>query len=452
MFNKKNGFIPSKLFLLHITICYINIYLKLSKYLENNEELFALIFDEIFLIPFIHNFDKAYKQLMKKIDLLLFGNSEYISSMMVDLESNEIISDIGILFQKNYYSSFLNYKNKKKIVKEIIFQGECLKNNYLKTNDKNLDKIENCIKLELRATFPKPLFIIKFFPILKGIVIVHLFYQYKLSKIQIKNKNNPNSFIYDKYKEIDIIPFNLFNQLEAHSLEQIKNIEHFFFEYFFILENNCKKADNISNSQLMTYKNIDYNLVYIHKDILKIIRDIVMEYYKDEKDLIYKLKRNFINNNESEYIKNNNINNNEVCKDPLEFNYNDFIKEFETNPMLKTKKNNNELVDLSDINVMMPGDFSNINEYSELNLSKANFGKIKKNIVKTLENNNDCNIYNNYGIITTETKYLKTEADNEEIPNNANEPFNVNVTNILNNGEISKDEWGFKSILIDKNK
>ena len=100
MFNKKNGFIPSKLFLLHITICYINIYLKLSKYLENNEELFALIFDEIFLIPFIHNFDKAYKQLMKKIDLLLFGNSEYISSMMVDLESNEIISDIGILFQK----------------------------------------------------------------------------------------------------------------------------------------------------------------------------------------------------------------------------------------------------------------------------------------------------------------------------------------------------------------
>ena len=99
-----------------------------------------------------------------------------------------------------------------------------------------MDKIENSIKLELRATFPKPLFIIKFFPILKGIVIVHLFYQYKLSKTQIKNQNNPNSFIYDKYKEIDIIPFNLFNQLEAHNLEQIKNIEHFFFEYFFIFE------------------------------------------------------------------------------------------------------------------------------------------------------------------------------------------------------------------------
>jgi hypothetical protein len=119
---------------------------------------------------------------------------------------------------------------------------------------------------------------------------------------------------------------------------------------------------------------------------------------------------------------------------------------------------------LNDINVLLPDDFSNINEYSELNLTKNNLNILKRNIVTTtLESQNkEFSIYNNNGIMTT--KNLKTEVDNKVAPifinepfnkdainiSNNNEPFKIDVTYISNNIEPSKDEWGFKSILAEK--
>ena len=465
IFNNKEGILPTKLFLLYISICYRNIYLKLCKNLENNENLFSLIFSQIFFIPLMYNFDRVFKKLKRKIDVILFGNSEYITSFIVDLGLHEIIYDIGNLFHKKYKSSFLQYVNKKDILEEISFHGINLKNNYLKSNDKKTDKFDNSLKIELRATFPKPIFIIKFFPILNGIVIVHLFNQYKLSKTQIQNPNNPNGFIYDTYKEIDIAFFNLLEKLEPNNLEQINIIEKFFFEYFLILGNNCKDADNIS-SNLITYKSRDFDLIYLNKDILKLIKEIIMEYYKDEKDLIYKLKRKLleesgnkkiliietsISKSEKENTQNNyddNIDDNN--KNPLEFTYKDFIKEFGNN-----KINNSESVSVNDVNIIVPGDLSNVNEYSELNLSKDNMGIINRYIVTnrntTRKDSSEYNIYNNYDIITSDIKNIKTNADNEAIPSNTNEPFNIDITSIANKIEISKDEW-VKSILSDKNK
>ena len=477
LLNKKEGILPSKLFLLHISICYRNIYLKLCKNLENNENLFSVIFSQIFFIPLMHNFDRAFKKLKRKMDIILFGNSEYITSFIVDLGQHEIAFDIGNLFHKNYKSEFLQYINKKDILKEISFHGNNLKNNYLKSNDKKTDKFDNSLKIELRATFPKPIFIIKFFPILNGIVIVHLFNQYKLSKTQIQNPNNPNAFIYDSYKEVDIAFFNLLEKLEPNNLEQINIIEKFFFEYFLILGNNCKDTENIP-SNLITYKSRDFDLIYLNKDILKLIKEIIMEYYKDEKDLIYKVKRKLFEENEKEN-KNKNENENENkktliietsiskserentqnnnddninvnIKNPLEFTYKNFIKEFRN-----IKINNSESVSVNDVNIVLPGDLSNVNEYSELNLSKDNMGIINRYIVTnrntTRKDSSEYNIYNNYDIIASDIKNIKTNADNEAIPSNTNEPFNIDITSIANKIEISKDEW-VRSILSDKNK
>ena len=395
IFNKNIDFEQTKLFLLHISICYKNIYLKLSKSLENDENLFSLIFTEIFLVPLMYNFDKAYKKLRKRLDLILFGNSEYISTMVVDLESNEILFDIGDFFQKNYKSSFLLFNKRKDILKEIGLHGISLKNNYLKSNDKNLDRVENSLKLELRATFPRPLFIIKFFPILKGMAIVHYFNQYKLSKSQIKNPHNPNVDIYENYKEIDIGFFNLFNHIEDNNIEQIGIIEKFFFEYFLILGNNIKETGNISN-RLMTYKSRDYNLIYINKDILQLIKDIIMEYFKDEKDLLNKLtkrlseekeknnnknlitekneliqenlitKTEILNTNTNCNIININecINNNENNKHPLEFSYDDFIKEFKPNQLLNINSDN-KLISLNDVKVAIQDEFSDTLEAND---------------------------------------------------------------------------------------
>ena len=146
-FNKNTKSIQRKLFLLHIFFAYKNLYLKFSKILDNNESLFSLVFNEILIGPLIKNFDNVIIQLSKKIDLILFENSEYITSILFDLNENKIIFDLGNLFQNNYKSSFLKFQNKKKIIEELAFHGLILKNNFIKSFDKKIDNRTNCKKL-----------------------------------------------------------------------------------------------------------------------------------------------------------------------------------------------------------------------------------------------------------------------------------------------------------------
>ena len=514
----------NKLFLLHVAISYRNIYNKLSKYLLNDKNLFPLIYSQIFFVPFLNNFAKVFSSVTKKIDFILFGNSEYISSVLFDLNNKKIIYDTGYLIQKNYKSNFIDFSKKNKILGEIDFFGQKLKNNYLKSGDKNLYKIENCIKIELRATFPKPLFIIRFYPILKGVLLIHVFHQYKLSKIQIENPLSNGEYIFEKYKEIDACFFDFFNKLEEINIKEVYNIENFFFEYFFILGNNIKEigknTGNI-NKNLMTYKSKEFDLIYLNKQILQIIKESFGEYYlnnKDKKnsnDLIYKLKKRFgdeyekykkysINNNINDtnnlseegvqnYLEKININNiiNDnlnKTKNILEFNFLDFIQQFEfqDNNNIKIKSDeddNNNIINTNEINLKFPSEYSNVNEYSNLNLTKDNIELIQRNIITSatrttrtnlisktssktnlktnsnininnINNNNDINIniYNNYGIFNTETRNLKTEEEKEEYPIENEEPFKLDITSIQNNKMNSKDESEFKSILIENTK
>ena len=543
--NNNNKNIYNKLFLLQIAIAYRNTFCKLNKFLPNDKNLFPLIFSEIFFIPFLHNFNRVFSLISKKIDLVLFGNSEYISSILFDLQTREIIYDTGFLVQKNYRTSTLDFSKKNKIMDEINFFGQKLKNNYFKSSDKNLDKIENCIKLELRATFPKPLFIIKFFPILKGVLLIHVFHQYKLSKIQINSMINGEN-IYERYKEIDAVFFDLYSKIEEFNAKEIIYIEKFIVEYFLILGSNIKEIGrNVGNmnKNLMTYKSKEYDLIYLNKQILQIIKDCIGQFYLNKNqnnninDLIYKLKNKFGNeyekykkedlnninniNNNSNNIKeediqtksdkinlncnineniNSNLNINEYYnnlnkhKNILELTFINFIKEFDINLInqknnknnteIENNDNNNNIINTNDINIQIQGDYSNVNEYSNLNLSKDNLDLIKRtiitsatranlisktnskantntysntNLINNINNNeNNANIYGNYELLSSETRNMKTEEDKGEFPLNKDEPFKIDVTsiqnNIENNIETSKEESEFKSILIEKDK
>ena len=572
IFNKKDKKLNKyyKLFLLQIAISYRNIYFKLSKIIPlYNINLFPLIFSEIFLVPLLHNLDKVFAKITKKIDLVLFGNSEYISSIAYDMDKKEVLYDTGYLVQKNYKFTAIDFSKKNKIMEEINFFGQKLKNNYLKSSDKNIDKIENCIKLELRATFPKPLFILRFFPILKGVLIIHIFHQYKLSKIQVINPMNTGEIIYERYKEIDAVFFDFLNKIEEFNANEVLYIEKFFFEYFLILGSNIKEVGRNSgnlNKNLMTYKSKEFNLIYLNKQILQIIKDTIAQFClgynqnKDEKNLIEKIKRKLGNEYEkykNENELNNNINNtnnileeniittksekinkinkstnsssvnlniNEVynnnniskTKDILEFNFANFIQEFDLNKIFPKEISNNtikeeiddtirennngndnnndkNIINTNDINIQLQGDYSNVNEYSNLNLSKDNIELIKRTIITTatranlisktntntntnmvtnrntrsntnligLNNNNDinnANIYGNYEFFNTETRNLKTEEEKDEyVEYNKPDPFKVDITSIhnnVNNIEISKEEsdLNLKSMLTKKEK
>ena len=462
IFNKGVTSYQRNLFFLHIFFAYKNLYLKLSKNLEYNEDLFNSIFHEILFGPLIHNFDNAYNQLSKKIDLILFENSEYLTSLLIDLETNEIICDIGDLLYKNYKISLLNLKNHQKIINELCFHGLNLKSNYFKSPDKNIDLNYNSLKIELRATFPKSLFFIKFLPILQGTIIIHVFSQFKMAKIRIIDPKRPNDIIYDTYKEIDFAYYNLIEQIGKSDLFQINIIEKFFFEYFLLLKNNCKEIgikQNLQNSKIMKIKNIDYNLIYFKKELLKIFKDIILEYYKDEKDLIYKLKKRLKEEND----KTNNYQLmektlssrvlNPTEKNPLELSYNNFIKNFkfiELNHKLKNK----EILGLNDTNLYFSG-FSNINEFSELNLTKENLNIIKRNIVDKNDNNDEdnseFNVYRNININnqknSVDIKNIKSETDDKDDNINTEEPFKSDATNIGFRYDLSQDESVFKTIV-----
>ena len=464
IFNSNLVAIERKSFLLHMFFAYQNLYLKFSTSLKDKENLFSLIFHEIFFFPLMHNFDNIYKQLSKKIDLILFENSEYITTMLIDLDSKQIIFDIGELFQKQYKSSYLQFINRKDIIEELVFHGLNLKENYLKSSEKKLDTLFNSKKIELRATFPKPLFIIKFFPILKGTILIHLFDQYKLAKIRKIDPHFPNAIIYENYKEVDISYFNLLHEIEENNYSfQIDYIEKFFFEYFLLLGNNIKQinSSNIINSRIMTYRNRDYNLLYFNNEIYKLIKTIIIKYLNDDKDLIYKLKKALKEENYkiNEQIKEekaekldflNNIDINDInIKNPLEFTYDEFLNEFK-NIELSNKLNNNDLIALSDINIFLPNNFSNTDEHSELNLTKNNLSIIKRNITTANTNNNELNIYSNnnfYKSMSSEILNINSENNKNEEILNTNEPFISEATNIEFKADFSKDESAFKSIL-----
>ena len=110
----------------------------------------------------------------------------------------------------------------------------------------------------------------------------------------------------------------------------------------------------------------------------------------------------------------------------------------------------------------MPIGFSNINEFSELNLSKDNFNVINRNITTVNSNNiKHLNIYSNtyfYGTASTDKnnikefkEYKEKEKKEENEENiNTNEPFISEATNIEFNAEINNDESDINSIFHKK--
>jgi hypothetical protein len=62
------------------------------------------------------------------------------------------------------------------------------------------------VKLECTSTYPRLTFIIKFLPILKGLTIIHIYSQNKLSRNPDSGNNNTTDNPMSKgYREIDIL-------------------------------------------------------------------------------------------------------------------------------------------------------------------------------------------------------------------------------------------------------
>jgi hypothetical protein len=171
---------------------------------DTNDILEILIFEYYFLKSLINHFLKVFNEIFRKKDVNL-KQIKLKNVYLLDVNSNKVILDmVKIQGSKNNQKNIKYYKFEK-LFEEILYHSKHLYNSYIREFDMKFTKEEEdfrFVKFECTSTYPRLLFIIRFIPVLKGMVIIHIYEQTKLSR------NNENSIQTQQginFKEVDLL-------------------------------------------------------------------------------------------------------------------------------------------------------------------------------------------------------------------------------------------------------
>ena len=277
----KNSLI--KIFLLHFIISFANFIKEICELILNNKSLYSTnemikskLYEKFLFLPLKEHFQKISHKILQRKNTYQ-SNIRYKQFYVVELESSKILFSLNSMDKKPYIEKLENHEL---LWKELLFHSNNLKKAYYQ---KFSNKVETSdyqdyfVKLEYTSTFPRLIFIIKFIPILKGISLIHIYTQNKLSR-------NENDKI---YKEFDVIYGNdiikesnhieyRFNEPKIH-----KEIEMFFMEFYI--------CSNISKDFFYCPKQ---DLKYFNFDILMIIKNSFIEAKNNNIESIYNLINN----------------------------------------------------------------------------------------------------------------------------------------------------------------
>ena len=360
-----------------------NIYINLKSFYDNkkssitskdtNDILEILIFEYYFLKSLINHFLKVFNEMFRKKDVNL-KQIKLKNVYLLDVNSNKVILDmVKIQGSKNNQKNIKYYKFEK-LFEEILYHSKHLYNSYIREFDMKFTKEEEdfrFVKFECTSTYPRLLFIIRFIPVLKGIVVIHIYEQTKLSR---NNENNIQTQQGINFKEVDLL-FGSFIK-ENPNLEfkygapkKLIYIEKFI-EEFFITNRKDIGVFRLSNSN-KSYKYVNYSVIKIinscHISSNAMIDDIFKDFNK-------KLKEEFIidksedkdNKSDSETKTIDNIlelNNeslyNEIFEDTQNKNYKSTNNKNSGNKILISK------IDLEDSSIK--NNFNNMNENLNIN-------------------------------------------------------------------------------------
>ena len=202
------------------------------------------IYDKYFLKSCILHFEKVFEFLTKKEDINL-KFTKFLDLYIIDISTDILLFDLNsILYNDiNHNNSYYKYYKNKNIFKEILFHSHQLYDSYTSKHGTKFikgDSSQRFIKVECTSTYPRILFIIKFIPVLKGIIVVHLYYQSKLSRT---NNNNISINQENKYKEVDLVFGSFFGENGEMDLKyvmpkKLANIEKFMEEFFLTTRNS----------------------------------------------------------------------------------------------------------------------------------------------------------------------------------------------------------------------
>ena len=261
---------------------------------ENNNRISKLLlFEHYFLKIIIVHFYKVFNEMFKK-EFLNLNQTRFKNLYILDIETSSLILDMRKI-QGDKENRQKKYIKSKKLLEEIIYQSKHMYNTYIEENRlkfTSTDSIYRFVKFECSSTYPRLMFIIKFIPVLKGIAIIHIYYQKKLSRNLESNPLDQEL----RYKEIDLlfgsdIKDNQNLEFKYGAPKKLQKIEKFF-EEFFVSDKTGFDIFRISNKKKFKYFN--YPIINIinntptsnNDDMERIYTDVneklEVEYNKDQ--------------------------------------------------------------------------------------------------------------------------------------------------------------------------
>ena len=431
---------------------------------EMNNMLELLIFQNVFLKAQILHFLHVFNEMFKKEDLNL-KQTKLANLYILDISSSSVILDMCKLQGlKNSKKNWKFYKLEN-LFGELIYHSKNMYNQYINENEMKFNSNDldfRFVKFECTSTYPRILFIIKFIPVLKGIAVIHIYRQKKLSR------NNENNMLLEQglnFKEVDLLFGSFIREnpnfeFKYGAPKKLENIEKFLEEFYMTGRNGLGIFSLINSDKKYLYVNYDIiniiNTFHIGDSINldKIFMDInkkIEENYEKEKNTInkedtetnledskeakklnnilclnkekyYKYFLNkSISKNSSSILNNNIINVKKIKK--ININISDAISKAQnssTNKLIGVDGNNKDNI----INN------ANINELIENNSERKNL--IKKNETLSLF---DTKIEKNSRNINLENYSSVSEIK-------TNEKFEIKVINLKerNNKENNKEE------------
>ena len=456
-----------KLYLLNLLITFINclqdkinlLYNIDNNEIINNNNLYINIYKSILFLPFKKYFNFLSRKIFQRQKLKI-KNIFYKNYYLVELSSDKIIFSLQSLYNINNELGGSKYQlkihNKKQIWEDILYHCHILKNNYISKNSLNFNEKEYqdyYAILELKSTYPRRTFLIKFLPVLNGLALIHEYIQIKLSSLGGDEKNNKKCH----YRECDsLYGYNsdLKSINEKNTISDrliilkdepiiLKKINLFFVESFFVKIPSINlfiadKQKNIYFSQEIKeiIDNCIINNASLNDDILKNIKKKLYEEYLK----IIQAENEFEKNSSSKLIIKQNYGINEVSKN----NDNESFLNEEDNFSLNITKNF-ILITLFEKNIQK---IDNIRKtsYSQkfCNILKDGYNKRYSNSKKEFSRLNEIlndNIsdytgpLNLYNLVRNDNNYINNNSN--KIDSNSFKASNILESNIFFNADNS---------------
>ena len=407
---------------------------------ETNDILEILIFEYYFLKSIILHFSKVFSEIFKKEDLNL-KTTKFRNLYILDINSLSVILDMSkIQGDKNNKKNKKFYKLKN-LFDEIIYHSKHMYDEYIKENKMKYNSTGSdfrFVKFECTSTYPRLLFIIKFIPILKGITVIHIYSQKKLSR---NNENNIQSEQGINCKEVDLlfgsfIKDNPNFEFKYGAPKKLDYIEKFLEEFFITGRNGFG---------IFCLTNLDKKYKYVNYSIIKIINNFMIPNISDIDKIFNDINKKIEENYEKEQ-KEKDIKNSEDSESS-KYNKTDGsdMKRIDKLFSLSTENIYKEIISRNNIinnKSKKTNNNNNINSYNKSIISKDTINNSKtenniKNKVINLTNSN--NIDNNLKI----NDYINTNSERKNLINNDNRTislYNSNDNyNYKNNKSISRN-------------